>query len=1659
MGIGRFRFRRVLAAWVFALVLTATAATGCGSAVPQPVQRDAGVVDEEVVQPTPSVGAQGPAAPAGGMSDGGHAATHAVSISAAAATDVASIAKSFDEERALEHVAHLAGAALEGRQPGTPGGRAAGSYIAEQFAAYGLEPAGVDATYYQTFTVPYGRITETPVLTITSAEGRVLGAGFDYRTDYRALTGGYVGAGHGEGPVVWLNECRHEDYAGLNVVGKVVFCRAAPDTEVYRQAIEHQVGGLLLLDRDADRRPLRRGGYRDTAWVPETIPAYLISERVGRELLAGTDYTLDSLTLRYTATPLSTTVRMELRTEEEEAVDARNVLGLLPGSDPAHAQEVVVLGAHYDHLGREPDGAIMHGANDNASGVAAVLEIARTWQAAGLRPARSVLFAAWDGEEQGLLGSRHYVENPTQSITQTMAMLNLDMVGAGEVLRLDGDGLVAQQLTASAEAYGVTYTTTIHGRSDHVPFDEAGVPAAMLIWWPDKQYHTPDDTPSGIDPGKLKTVGVLSSHALAAIAQTQVELERAVENLEASVAAGDREGFAGLLTEAEEDARRRQLDWFDHLWAQDLTGIHIDPRQVRLANDARMVLRVAPRWTEQPASEPSASYTARFRAENGSWAFAGPDYEEVSGRNVTVAWLPGSSLDVERALSVTERAYVSITQDLDHQPSAGTRFIIYRDAETLRAVADPTAAEAVPWRVPSSNAAEIVMGPRHQEVVTPAVVSLVLNQMGLPPGQAAWLRKGLAARYESDAESTYLPVLTGPEASTSLDARVDERFFDTSAGSVPGPAVGDGWTAGDDLALRAHGWSAVEYLLDVYGQDGLQSLAAAWGAGGAADAFQEGLGVTVEAFAAAWRRSHLDPLRAAGEGIRETLAERERSLLEGDRAAFISSVSPSDPQLGTEESWWFTALTGSPPASRVLSYSVDGQVIGWAPDAEEVLVSLQSTTVVTGHPPLEASHRVRFNLEKDRWRYAGEQRRTAKSEHFVLRLPPESQGRAGEILASAEEIYERVTADLQVEPPLPQILVVHADRARFGHSTAYVLPKDADSWTAEGQPIRLCAASQDCRGLEEGLARELTRQILYAQGVESAWIHAGVGALEVDRVLPLGVHWGASSRERRLREALGSREELSWSELGTLDALPQEDRKLARAQSWSWIDKLVREHGPSGLRKFLRGVAKTGDARTALQNTLAIEPGAFVEEWEEEIQSRGAPPGLLSIARAFDAGRAMDHVKVLSSPAFAGREAGSPGGAQAAAYIAGQFSALGLTPLGEGLSLSPDATATVSHTAVQSYLHPFAISYTAMMTVPSVALLEDEPGSGRALAYRRDFVDLAGKGVGEGELVWLSSREVEGLRFDEAIVLQEGADNPLRRAHLLREHGAGGLILVGERSADELRSEPAGARGRISADTLPVVELSEEGFESLMDGLGVESEALSSAVPALPLGSRARVIVPRTPMTTVETCNVLGLWPGRDPELSSEVLIVGAHYDHLGRLPDGAYFPGANQNASGIAAMLELINLWQQEGYQPARSVLFAAWGAEERDSAGVAHYLADPIVPLTRTVGVVSLDAIADGGGYRLWILGDREKEAPLSYRLEASAAQLKRDAWRKGVSHEGWHALFGRFGMPSVKLTWAESEDLAYRLDDTVEKMDPTRLVNSGEILTLAVSWLAGE
>ncbi len=1570
------------------------------------------------------------------------------------ATDHAALSRRFDEEQALEHLAYLADDEREGRQPGTSGGLAAGDYIAARFAEYGLEPAGVNDTYFQPFTAPYGEITSLPVLTVISPDGETIARTYAYRTDYRALTGGYLGAGEGEGQVVWLNECLHDDYAGLDLdlVGKIILCRYTRDPEVYRQAIEHQVGGLLLLDREREVPFFRRGGYRETAWVPQTIPTYLISEDVAQDLLIGTDYTLDDLGLRFTATPLAATVRIAVTTKEQDEIDVRNVLALLPGSDPERRDEIVVVGAHYDHIGREPDGVVMNGANDNASGTATVLEIARLWHAQGFVPARSVLFAAWDAEEVGLLGAYHYVRNPTYPLTRTVAMLNLDMVGRGDELEIDGVGDVAIQLQASAQAYGITSTIGFFGRSDHVPFFDSGIPAAMPTWSHDAYYHTPDDTVETIEPERLKAAGVLSAHTLASLAEGYVELEQAVERLRASIATGDREAFLEGLDPTDADLRATQAAWFDNLWSRELSSVSVRPGQMRVGNgEANVTLQLVYRWADAARNEVPVSYDARFVQRDGTWTYAGYDLSVLAGDVITIAHFADVPVEASQLLSTTQQAYLTLAADLGLEPITGTRIIYYPNAATMRTIARPAADRDTRWLVSSAGLAEIAWG----EPITPALVNLALNQMGLPPrrgngpngtlprrgngpdgtllhkDEGAWLREGLARHYEGGAEREYLPVLVAADVFTALlDFPILSSLPDREA-----------------RMLRAYAWSATEYLLDRYGADGLRALCAAWGRGDPDDAFQESLGLSSDRFEAAWRADRLAPLRADADGIQATIAARVEAVHSGDSSDFLSTVTLADPTLRAEERNWFAGLTNY----TFITYSVTGGLVGWSPGEDEAIVVLSVESAITDVQSSRVNYNARFvrSARGDRWLYAGVAWNELVSEHFILKYQYHDDAWARHVLDLAETVYAQVTADLDMTPSLPQQIKVYDDGGLFR------------DW-GPGESIKLWLQEDIDRSIQNGIAQGLTRQMFFARGLELAWLYEGVAIFETDRLQPLGAHWGAGQRQPIVQNAVRRHQELSLDDLLFFEELPEDQMELAYAQSWSLVSYIVKQHGLPGLRQFIARSIASNDTAANLRAALGVDLGSFLDEWREYTRVAGMPDGLVSMAQRFDAERALVHVVALSSPEFGGREAGSPGADLAANYIAEQFAAVGLQPLGDPLTPTVVVTGTVMVTGELDYLQQFPISYTHLISIPTFTLLGDDGAALYEFVYRENFIESTGSGVIQRELVWMPADDLEGVGFGGAVVLDRGVDDLVARAAQVQDHGASGLIVVtdreiGSRQIGQLRR----SGGRESQITIPVFEITESSLEILLERLGMERRDLMASSYALPFprGVQVRQTLVRTPITTTLTANVLGLLPGSDPDLADEVLLIGAHYDHVGQAPDGLLFPGANQNASGVAALLEMARVMQSAGYQPARSVLFVAWGAEEADRAGVDYYLIDPTISLTQTVGAIALDSIAVGRGFKLLFYGMPEHDQPLIHHIEASADELDRRTWRRGSTGEGWHVSFNQSGIPTLKLIWDGAEDSFYSPDDTADTIDLERLANSGEILTLTVSWLASQ
>jgi hypothetical protein len=450
-----------------------------------------------------------------------------------------------DPARIRAEVSWLADDAREGRGLATAGLAEATRYLAEGFAEAGLEPAGPDGSYLQRFETPVAIAIERASLAVGRRR-------FERGSDFEALLTSRSGAALGDlvfaGYGISDEASGWDDYAGVDAAGALVLVLdERPQLETgplggaegarflrraYKIANAHRHGAAAILLAPAAQVPgLPANAGREDA-NPSQQESAILALALSREAAAaaleaagGADLSELQQAILAAAAPRSRRFAgVRARAEVEIGRELRtlaNVVGLRRGADPARASEAVVIGAHFDHLGRgeygslAPDrrGEVHNGADDNASGAAGLLALAR---ALGARPppARTVVLAGFTAEEVGLAGSARYVEDPPLPLADTVAMLNLDMIGRlepGEALTVFGaesspefERLVLEE--AQHVPLEVAFTEGAFAPSDQTSFHARGVPVLFFFSGTHPEYHTPDDDAPRVDAEGLARV-------------------------------------------------------------------------------------------------------------------------------------------------------------------------------------------------------------------------------------------------------------------------------------------------------------------------------------------------------------------------------------------------------------------------------------------------------------------------------------------------------------------------------------------------------------------------------------------------------------------------------------------------------------------------------------------------------------------------------------------------------------------------------------------------------------------------------------------------------------------------------------------------------------------------------------------------------------------------------------------------------------------------------------------------------------------------------------------------------------------------------------------------------------------------------------------------
>ncbi len=451
--------------------------------------------------------------------------------------DTKAALESIKSDELLNHIKTLSADVFEGRAPGTPGEEMTVNYLTTQFQKLGLKPGNPDGTYIQ--KVPLAGYTPTPTMSFNAGGKQMAPMVFDYATDYIARSLRYVPEAKVENSdVVFVGygvvapEYGWDDYKGVDVKGKtVVFLINDPpipsasdpsklDDALFKgKAMTYYGRWTYKFEIASDKGAAAAiivhetgpAGYPFAAlasWRQENFDIRMPDKNAGRvaveawitdvkakQLFAAAGQNFDALKKAalgrdFKPVPLNAKANIAIKSALRE-VDSRNVIAKLEGSDAKLKDEYVVYTAHWDHMGRDAKlkgDQIFNGALDNASGTAALLELAEAYTKLPTPPKRTIIFLAVTAEEKGLLGAKYYATNPLYPLARTLANINKDGVNqwghTHDIVIIGfGNSTLDDMLAEAAAAQGRTIKPdpeTEKGffyRSDHFEFAKQGVPA------------------------------------------------------------------------------------------------------------------------------------------------------------------------------------------------------------------------------------------------------------------------------------------------------------------------------------------------------------------------------------------------------------------------------------------------------------------------------------------------------------------------------------------------------------------------------------------------------------------------------------------------------------------------------------------------------------------------------------------------------------------------------------------------------------------------------------------------------------------------------------------------------------------------------------------------------------------------------------------------------------------------------------------------------------------------------------------------------------------------------------------------------------------------------------------------------------------------------
>ncbi|MDX1436519.1 MAG: M20/M25/M40 family metallo-hydrolase, partial [Anaerolineales bacterium] len=1069
-------------------------------------------------------------------------------------------------------------------------------------------------------------------------------------------------------------------------------------------------------------------------------------------------------------------------------------------------------------------------------------------------------------------------------------------------------------------------------------------------------------------------------------------------------------------------------------------------------------------------SDPPRTLTAesgvRLAQQAGVWRLDGPDlapYEvgpdelDAEGRPEFRALLalehpPGRDADwLALSRGAGERlAEIAGLLGLDAPEDAA--LLLFSDFESLRDSTTLTLEEdQMHWVQPGQlrivYTEELVGSP----ALDAGLTHLLLAEAGVARDAAPWLWDGLPLAVHAEVDPIGIQKQLVPNLADDL--------ADPNRALTPSAA----WAA-VDFALDQSGWPGLGVLVGEIGE-----LCRAGDCDQIDGPMQTALGYSAGAFDSAWRNQWQSRLEAAQEDLDRLTAAREAAVFSEDRAGFLSTVDPTRATLLAEEQAWFEALS----ERQVHEYALDARALAWLEDGR-LLAAVDTAYLLDSAEPGEErvieGLEIVFEAGEDRLLWSGPLLEQIEGDLLEIRYPAGQEALATALLAAGENYFAALEDALGFSPEEKLEATLFEDPAHFHSSIALTMAGASwlGGWTENGQSIKLRlnpSEPQDEAGsayLPEFLD-QMTRYFLLDSGVREEWLLKGLSAILI------GHNDGGRTQGRIAAGLAGLQDPAEESPLVGLDdfrrdhQLSEEGAWQARIQAWDSLRFFIEQYGWDSLLSLVGAHARGAGLDSAAQRSVGVSLDSFEQAWRESLARNHLDDTWQDAAASFDQEQAMAHLAILTSPEMAGRLSGTPGDLEAQRYIADRFRAYGLEPAGDRSGFGSPG-----------FFQRFPVTTTVLVEAPRFLVENPQGESLGHFVYRSDFNPiLAGPDGGDsvsGDIVWVDDEDFALLALNGEIIMRRQSGTLEEEVSRAAEHGAGGLIFVGVGSIEEDLAKRLGADAGLPRGDIPVFELTESGSKMILEAVEATLLTPPKTEPGDLLGLAATMRYTAPEARQIETANVLGLLPGSDPYLAQELIVLGAHYDHVGDDPSvedcsggdcltvpGLRYSGINDNASGVAVLLEIARLWQEQGYRPKRSVLFAAWGANEISEAGSRYFVENPTVPLDNALGSIQLDGVGGGEGFFLSAQGVEGEDGRLMTSLANAGEIFEEKVLLFEGSVPGDQLPFKEAGYPGLLVQWrlANEDNLP---DEFANRVDPGRLGSTGRLVTLALMGLAG-